>query len=83
MLSCKEITELVSKSLDTKVPFMKRMELKMHLMMCRLCNRYAKQIRSLHNVIKHNKFDSVDESVSLSAESKDNMKQALKSLENN
>ena len=81
MLSCKEITELVSKSLDTKIPFMKRVELRLHLMVCKFCNRYAKQVRSLHSTIKRGGFDSVDESASLSAEFKDNMKQALKSLE--
>lgn len=47
MLSCKEITKLVSQSLDEPLPWRKRMEVWMHLNMCRLCSAFRRDQREL------------------------------------
>ena len=44
MLRCKEISELVSRSLDQKLPFWTRMGVRTHLMMCRFCSGFRRQI---------------------------------------
>jgi hypothetical protein len=44
MLKCRENTLLYTKSLDQKVSIIQRMQIKMHLSMCEVCNRYAKQL---------------------------------------
>lgn len=44
MLSCKESSKLVSESLDRPLTWKERINLKIHLMMCRLCTNYARQI---------------------------------------
>lgn len=44
MLSCREATRLISQSLDEPLPFRRRMGLKFHLLMCRFCSRYQKQM---------------------------------------
>ena len=44
MLSCKEVSVLVSESLDRKLAFRQRLAVRMHLLMCRFCSRYRKQL---------------------------------------
>jgi len=51
MLTCKEISKLVSESLDRKLPFGLRMEMRLHLMMCSLCRMYRKRTLILRNIL--------------------------------
>ncbi len=51
MLSCKEATRLVSEGLDRELPFWRRMGLRLHVVMCRGCSRYARQITALDRLI--------------------------------
>lgn len=43
MLNCKEATEMVIRKQSEKLGLMDRMNLFMHLSMCRLCSLFAKQ----------------------------------------
>jgi hypothetical protein len=43
MLSCKEVTRLVSESMDRTLPFGKRVGVHLHLRICRFCERYRRQ----------------------------------------
>ena len=45
MRHCKQIVDLVSQEMDSKLPWSIRMEVKMHLLMCKNCHRYAKQLK--------------------------------------
>ncbi|MBU6401983.1 MAG: zf-HC2 domain-containing protein [Verrucomicrobia bacterium] len=49
MPSCKEISQLVSASMDTKLPLRKRLSIRLHVLMCGLCRRYEKQLRLLRD----------------------------------
>ena len=51
MLSCKEATRLVSEGLDRELPLWKRFGLRMHVMLCRACSRYKRQVDSLNKLI--------------------------------
>ena len=51
MLSCKEATQLVSEGLDRELPFWRRMGLRLHVVMCRGCSRYTRQIKALNRLI--------------------------------
>ncbi len=51
MLSCKEATRLVSEGLDRELPFWRRMGLRLHVVMCRGCLRYTRQITALNRLI--------------------------------
>ena len=44
MLSCRQATRLISQSLEEPLPFRRRMGLKFHLLMCRFCSRYQRQM---------------------------------------
>lgn len=45
MLTCKETTYLISQSFDRELSFGERLRIKMHLLMCRFCSRFNKQLR--------------------------------------
>ena len=47
MLRCREISELVSQSMEHDLPWHQRMQIWMHLAMCRLCAGFARQLRLL------------------------------------
>ncbi|MFQ5487204.1 MAG: zf-HC2 domain-containing protein [Gammaproteobacteria bacterium] len=44
MLSCKEVSELVSQSLDRQLSLRERLGVRLHLVVCSMCRRYRKQI---------------------------------------
>ena len=51
MLSCKEAAKLVSEGLDRKLSFRRRMSLRLHVLMCRVCWRYIRQVRTLDELV--------------------------------
>lgn len=52
MLSCKEVTRLASDSLDLRLPWSRRLQMSMHLAMCKYCSRYLRQIRRLRLIAR-------------------------------
>ena len=80
MLSCREVTRLVSESLDRELPLRQRMSTKMHLMMCKLCSRYSKQLAGLREAVRLHSMREEDMDIypaSLSSEARERIKQAL------
>jgi len=45
MLSCKQIGELLSQGLDRKLSLSERIKLKFHLIICKTCSCYDKQLQ--------------------------------------
>jgi anti-sigma factor RsiW len=46
MLTCKEITELVTDYAEGSLSLMDRVRFQMHIGMCRNCRRYVRQVRA-------------------------------------
>ena len=44
MLSCKDVTKLVSESMDRSLPFGKRIGVRLHILICTFCARYERQL---------------------------------------
>ena len=44
MLSCRDVTRLVSESMDRSLPFGVRVGVRLHLLICRFCERYRRQL---------------------------------------
>lgn len=44
MLNCREITERASDFLDGALPWHVRVQVRLHLMMCRFCREYVRQM---------------------------------------
>jgi hypothetical protein len=53
MLTCKEVTTLASEALDRKRTWRERFGMRLHLMMCKLCSRYVRQLRVLHEASRY------------------------------
>ncbi len=47
MMKCREISRLVAMDGIRELGFRQRLELRLHVFMCRHCRRYLQQIRSL------------------------------------
>ena len=47
MFRCKDISQKVSLSMDTSLPLHHRMAIRFHLMMCRYCARFHRQLMLL------------------------------------
>lgn len=53
MLSCREVTERASDAVDGTLPFLARLELGLHLMICEGCRAYIDQMRGLKTMLRH------------------------------
>lgn len=53
MLSCKEVTQLVSQSLDGRLGWRARVGVRLHLLVCRACVRFVRQMRFLRTAAQH------------------------------
>ncbi len=81
MLSCKEATRLVSEKLDRELPLWRRVSLRLHVLMCRACSRYARQVTMLDRTVAEHyrgEPDAVD-AERLSSDSLERMKASLRS----
>ena len=53
MLNCRQVTRLVSQSMDTKLRWYQWFGMRIHLLYCVWCRRYASQTRFLHKTCNH------------------------------
>ncbi len=51
MLSCKEVTRLVSQGLDRRLGFAERVRLRLHLAICDGCTNFHKQLAFLRQAV--------------------------------
>jgi hypothetical protein len=49
---CKDVSKLISRSLDENLPLRIRMGIRFHLMMCNLCRNYKKQLWIIHRAVE-------------------------------
>ncbi len=82
MLSCKEISELVSRSLDERLGWRARIELTMHLAMCRLCGKFSRHVKQLRRKLEAMpeppESAEVSQSLKLSTEARARIGEALR-----
>ena len=45
MLSCKRVAQLASESLDRSLTLQERVLLRFHLLFCKFCSRYVRQLK--------------------------------------
>lgn len=48
---CRDVSEMISRSMDTRLPLGKRIGIRFHLMMCRLCRRYQQQLALISDAL--------------------------------
>ena len=83
MLSCKEVSRLVSESLDRKLPFWKRVSVWIHLRLCRLCQGFRKDLLKIRDSARQHpndiKMDANEPDSALSEEARERIQRALES----
>jgi hypothetical protein len=52
MINCKKATELIELQNEVKLSFKERWQLKIHLMMCKVCHKYIDQSNMLSLFLK-------------------------------
>lgn len=79
MPTCQDVARLQSVTLDTRLGMLKRLGLCVHLLMCKWCRRYGKQIRFLHHAASEHP-DNLVEAIpqSLSPEARERIKERLR-----
>jgi hypothetical protein len=83
MLSCKDVTRLISRSMDASLPIGKQIAVRFHLLICRFCARYRRQLLLIREAARRladapdRKEGSSGEN--LSEEARDRIKKSLRS----
>ncbi len=77
---CKEVTRMVSDSMDRDLPLIQRMRMRMHLLMCKYCSRFEKQLALLRKASRSLATHRPDPNASpvLPQDARDRIKQALR-----
>jgi hypothetical protein len=53
MLNCREITGRASEFLDATLPWHVRVQMRLHLLMCRFCREYVRQLALVVATLRH------------------------------
>jgi hypothetical protein len=81
MFRCQDVSRKISQSLDEELPLGQRMAIRIHLMMCRYCALFYRQLVLLRKMSRHMDPDqpSGESHDKLSAEAKTRIKDKLRS----
>ena len=67
MATCREVTERTNRYLDGDLGFWPALQVKLHMLACRYCRRFVRQMRTAACLVKEYGYtlppDDVDESV--------------------
>ena len=78
MLNCRQVTRLVSQSMEVRLPWYQRVGVRFHLLYCVWCRRYASQVQFLRKAAKGLAMEAQNASAStLSPEAKEQMRKRL------
>lgn len=74
MLSCREVSRLVSQSLDHKLSFRQRQQLRLHLLFCKLCSGFRRDLLAIRKAARR---EAGDPDVTLSPEARQRIEKLL------
>ncbi len=79
--SCKDVTAVISRSLETKLSFREKITLKTHLWSCIACHRYLSQIKFMSEVValQEKRIEKGELSPTLNSAPTKPLKEAIKS----
>ena len=76
--SCEIISKKISESMDHRISLFERMQIKLHLFGCKLCQRYRKQLLATNTIFENHVIKDIpDQQTKLSDEARLRMKQKL------
>lgn len=78
MLNCRQVTRLVSQSMDARLAWHQRVAVRLHLLYCVWCRRYAAQMQILRKAAKGRPPEEPNAAFpGLSEEAKEQMRKRL------
>jgi len=77
MLSCKDVTKLLSESMDRSLPLGKRVGVRFHLLICRFCARYDRQLLLIRETVRRLATTEDIPGETLSAEARERIRKFL------
>ena len=81
MLSCKDVTRLLSESMDHSLPLGKRIGVRLHLLICKFCARYERQLLLIRETVRRlvatEDWPGESSGEPLSAEARERIRKAL------
>lgn len=82
MLTCEEAEKLISETMDHPLSFWERINLKVHLLICKVCPTYMRQLQLLRELLRKwaSHSDRFLPDKKFSPESKEKIKQHLSQL---
>jgi thioredoxin-related protein len=75
--SCKKIAKLISDSHDQTLPWQSRLVVRMHLFVCKYCNRFKRQINQLKELIQNAHIENLKPQQKLPLEAKQRIQSAI------
>lgn len=80
--TCKEVTRMASDAMERSMPLRRRIEYKLHLMICSWCMRYVQQLGTMREVAHQHgakmETGAAPPAAQLSGDARERMKQALR-----
>jgi hypothetical protein len=79
LLNCKETSQLVSQSLDRSLTWKERLAVRFHLLICKYCTRFNKQLLAMRAGLKRaSQAIEDDANIQLPSDAKARIEQAIK-----
>jgi len=79
MLSCKDVSRLLSLSMDQSLPIRKRMEIRIHIWFCKACPNIEKQLLFLRRAARRLDEEALHSGrVKLGAEARERIRKAVR-----
>ncbi|MDD2770162.1 MAG: zf-HC2 domain-containing protein [Methylococcus sp.] len=79
MLSCKDVSRLLSLSMDQSLPLRKRIEIRIHIWFCKACPNLEKQLLFLRQAARRLDEEALQsDQVKLSAEARERIRKAVR-----
>ena len=80
--TCDVTTQMISESLDHKISLRKRLKIRLHVMFCKLCRRYQRQVKTMHTLfelrLQGEEENTLPKGSTLTSEARDRIKQILR-----
>ena len=80
--TCDVITQKISESLDHKISLRNRLKIRLHVMFCKLCRRYQRQLVAMHTLfeirLKKEEENTLPKAPTLTSEARERIKQNLR-----
>ena len=77
LINCRQVTRLISQSMDTALPWYRRLAMRFHMLYCVWCRRYAAQLRVLRSAARCCGTEQNASGAKLSDSAKERMRERL------